>query len=84
MVRINLLYAICSGLTLSIICYSNAIKFTHEGKVGINLYVVPEPSLEKIEECPQKSQADQSTTRENRMKEEKSSLCGPEEQSRRL
>ncbi|KAF8036936.1 hypothetical protein BT93_C2614 [Corymbia citriodora subsp. variegata] len=53
---------------------SNAIKFTHEGKVGINLYVVPEPSLEKIEECPQKSQADQSTTRENRVKEEKSSL----------
>ncbi|KAI6679161.1 hypothetical protein NL676_033042 [Syzygium grande] len=52
---------------------SNAIKFTHEGKVGIILYVVPEPSLEKIEEC-QNSQADQSTTRENRMKEEKSSL----------
>lgn len=36
--------------------------------------MVPEPSLEKIEECNQKSQADQSTTRENRMEEEKSSL----------
>ncbi|CBI23998.3 unnamed protein product, partial [Vitis vinifera] len=23
---------------------SNAVKFTHEGKVGINLYVIPEPS----------------------------------------
>ncbi|XP_065848679.1 histidine kinase 5 [Euphorbia lathyris] len=28
---------------------SNAIKFTHEGKVGINLYVVAEPCLEKAE-----------------------------------
>ncbi|XP_027356714.1 histidine kinase 5 [Abrus precatorius] len=26
---------------------SNAIKFTHEGKVGINLYVVPEPTFAK-------------------------------------
>ncbi|MED6123894.1 hypothetical protein PIB30_053925 [Stylosanthes scabra] len=30
---------------------SNAVKFTHEGKVGINLYVVAEPPFAKTEEC---------------------------------
>ncbi|KAH0969702.1 hypothetical protein GBA52_028298 [Prunus armeniaca] len=38
---------------------SNAIKFTHEGKVGIRLYVVSDPSLEEGERCPQKLNADQ-------------------------
>ncbi|KAE8099906.1 hypothetical protein FH972_017850 [Carpinus fangiana] len=32
---------------------SNAIKFTHEGKVGINLYVVSDPSSVKGEGCHQ-------------------------------
>lgn len=35
--------------------------------------MVPEPSLEKMEESPEKSQVDQSTKLESRMKEEKSS-----------
>ncbi|KAM7274783.1 hypothetical protein ACFE04_016649 [Oxalis oulophora] len=38
---------------------SNAIKFTHEGKVGIKLYVVPEPQFAK-EESYQKQTTDQS------------------------
>ncbi|XP_050216008.1 histidine kinase 5 [Mercurialis annua] len=40
---------------------SNAIKFTHEGKVGINLYVVADPCFEKAEENHHKSSADLST-----------------------
>ncbi|GKV03059.1 hypothetical protein SLEP1_g15425 [Rubroshorea leprosula] len=40
---------------------SNAIKFTHEGKVGIKLYVVPEPPFAK-EASQHSSTADQSTT----------------------
>ncbi|GKV03068.1 hypothetical protein SLEP1_g15436 [Rubroshorea leprosula] len=40
---------------------SNAIKFTHEGKVGIKLYVVPEPPFAK-EASQHSSAADQSTT----------------------
>ncbi|KAF2302820.1 hypothetical protein GH714_008563 [Hevea brasiliensis] len=48
---------------------SNAIKFTHEGKVGINLYVVPDPCFGKAEGNHQKSSAVQSTT--NASKEEK-------------
>ncbi|KAJ0031590.1 hypothetical protein Pint_12586 [Pistacia integerrima] len=40
---------------------SNAIKFTPEGKVGIKLYVVPEPPFAK-EGSYQKSKAYQSTT----------------------
>lgn len=39
---------------------SNAIKFTHEGKVGINLYVVPEPST-ITKQRSQKTSQDQST-----------------------
>ncbi|GLT47975.1 hypothetical protein SLA2020_216220 [Shorea laevis] len=38
----------------------NAIKFTHEGKVGIKLYVVPEPPFAK-EASQHSSTADQST-----------------------
>ncbi|BFG18024.1 hypothetical protein CerSpe_042990 [Prunus speciosa] len=49
---------------------SNAIKFTHEGKVGIRLYVVSDPSLEEGEICPQKLNADQSTVSENGLKED--------------
>ncbi|KAJ8758634.1 hypothetical protein K2173_000355 [Erythroxylum novogranatense] len=37
---------------------SNAVKFTHEGKVGINLFVVPEPptNVQKNEQCALTSQ----------------------------
>ncbi|XP_028799043.1 histidine kinase 5 [Neltuma alba] len=44
---------------------SNAVKFTHEGKVGINLYVVPEPSFSKAEASLQKTSIDQSSIRGN-------------------
>lgn len=50
---------------------SNAVKFTHQGKVGINLYVVPEPQFAKEEECHQKVTEDQSTISANGLKEEK-------------
>ncbi|KAK7321555.1 hypothetical protein VNO77_32319 [Canavalia gladiata] len=50
---------------------SNAVKFTHEGKVGINLYVVPEPPFAKTEEDHQKMITDQSTISSNGVKEEK-------------
>ncbi|XP_038899360.1 histidine kinase 5 [Benincasa hispida] len=40
---------------------SNAIKFTHQGKVGINLYVLPYPPIGTGEECHKKSTADNST-----------------------
>ncbi|KAL7190911.1 hypothetical protein ACSBR2_023060 [Camellia fascicularis] len=43
----------------------NAIKFTHEGKVGINLYVVPAPSLVMEEGSNQKITADRSTVSVN-------------------
>ncbi|XP_057766788.1 histidine kinase 5-like [Salvia miltiorrhiza] len=43
---------------------SNAIKFTHEGKVGINLYVVPEPS-NVAEQGSEKNSRDQSTASAN-------------------
>ncbi|KAK7383416.1 hypothetical protein VNO78_29095 [Psophocarpus tetragonolobus] len=46
---------------------SNAVKFTHKGKVGINLYVVPEPPSAKAE-GHQKIITEQST---NGVKEEK-------------
>ncbi|PQP99226.1 histidine kinase 5 [Prunus yedoensis var. nudiflora] len=49
---------------------SNAIKFTPEGKVGIRLYVVSDPSLDEGERCPQKLNADQSTVSENGLKED--------------
>ncbi|CAL5392471.1 unnamed protein product [Camellia sinensis] len=40
---------------------SNAIKFTHEGKVGMKLYVVPAPSSSMEEGSNQKITADRST-----------------------
>ncbi|XP_047940040.1 histidine kinase 5-like [Salvia hispanica] len=43
---------------------SNAIKFTHEGKVGINLYVVPEPS-DVNKQGSEKKSRDQSTLSAN-------------------
>ncbi|KAM6559404.1 hypothetical protein CsatA_028643 [Cannabis sativa] len=44
---------------------SNAVKFTHEGKVGIKLYVVPTPSWGREEGC------NEITCLENGVKEEK-------------
>ncbi|XP_061374986.1 histidine kinase 5-like [Gastrolobium bilobum] len=49
---------------------SNAIKFTHEGKVGINLYVVPESTFAKAEGV-QKMTPNHSTISVNGVKEEK-------------
>lgn len=43
---------------------SNAIKFTHEGKVGINLYVVPEPS-NVPEQGSERNSGDESTASAN-------------------
>ncbi|KAJ6758726.1 HISTIDINE KINASE CYTOKININ RECEPTOR [Salix koriyanagi] len=51
---------------------TNAIKFTHEGKVGINLYVVPDPCNGNAEGNHKKSSGDQSTT--NELKEDKPKL----------
>ncbi|XP_062098016.1 histidine kinase 5 [Humulus lupulus] len=50
---------------------SNAVKFTHEGKVGIKLYVVPTPSWGREEGCNEQFNAEQSTSPENGVKEEK-------------
>ncbi|XP_054797681.1 histidine kinase 5-like [Prosopis cineraria] len=50
---------------------SNAIKFTHEGKVGINLYVVAEPSFGKSEGGLQKTSEDNSNASVNVLTEEK-------------
>lgn len=47
------------------------MKFTHEGKVGINLYVIPEPSSGKGERCPQVFANDQSTVSANIPQEQK-------------
>ncbi|KAL2472325.1 Histidine kinase 5 [Abeliophyllum distichum] len=55
---------------------SNAIKFTHEGKVGIKLYVVPEPPSAIKQESDQKISSDQSKVLANIKKEEKCvSMC---------
>lgn len=55
---------------VSFLC-SNAIKFTHEGKVGIKLYVVSEPHFGK-EGSHQKRSIEQSSS--NNVKEEKHTL----------
>ncbi|XP_042515964.1 histidine kinase 5-like [Macadamia integrifolia] len=52
---------------------SNAIKFTHEGRVGINLYVVPDRCPGHGEGNQQKLIADQPAVSENRLKEEDTS-----------
>ncbi|CAM8916450.1 unnamed protein product [Rhodiola kirilowii] len=46
---------------------SNAVKFTHEGKVCVRLSVVPEPMCSKSEECHKKSEPDHSTNASNRL-----------------
>lgn len=53
---------------VSTIC-SNAVKFTHEGKVGIKLYVLPTLPWGKEDGCNQKLDAEQSTSQENGVKE---------------
>lgn len=58
------------SFSLHLLFCSNAVKFTHQGKVGINLYVVPEPPFAKVE-GHQKMTADQSTISANGVKEEK-------------
>ncbi|CAN6682500.1 unnamed protein product [Malus baccata var. baccata] len=50
---------------------SNAIKFTHEGKVGIKLYVVSDPSFEEDEGCSQNPNTVQSTVSEKGPEAEK-------------
>jgi len=59
----------------SVMCFSNAVKFTHEGKVGINLYVVSEPPFAKAE-GHQKMTIEQSTNSAQGVKEEKNCLVG--------
>ncbi|KAL8536842.1 hypothetical protein ACS0TY_012136 [Phlomoides rotata] len=44
---------------------SNAIKFTHEGKVGINLYVVPEPTSDVMKQDSLRVSSDESSDSEN-------------------
>ncbi|KAI4321908.1 hypothetical protein MLD38_035235 [Melastoma candidum] len=53
---------------------SNAIKFTHEGKVGINLYVVPEPVMENDDECRQNPNGILSNNAENKPEENHTSV----------
>ncbi|KAJ6697693.1 HISTIDINE KINASE CYTOKININ RECEPTOR [Salix purpurea] len=60
---------------------SNAIKFTHEGKVGINLYVVSDPCHGKTKGKHQKPSADQSTT--NELKEGKPALSSQSSSDRK-
>ncbi|KAI9106864.1 hypothetical protein K1719_022392 [Acacia pycnantha] len=50
---------------------SNAIKFTHEGKVGINLYVVAQPNFGQSEEGLQKISGDKSNVSVSGLSEEK-------------
>lgn len=53
---------------------SNAIKFTHQGKVGIKLYVVPEPrNLSKQKSW--KVSADQSAGSANTRKDSGEVIC---------
>ncbi|KAJ6745282.1 HISTIDINE KINASE CYTOKININ RECEPTOR [Salix koriyanagi] len=60
---------------------SNAIKFTHEGKVGINLYVVSDPCHGKTKGKHQKPSADQSST--NELKEGKPALSSQSSSDRK-
>lgn len=47
------------------------MKFTHEGKVGINLYVITEPCSGNGEGCPQLFSDDKSTVSANTPTEQK-------------
>lgn len=60
---------------------SNAIKFTHEGKVEINLYVVTEPSKSKGDEHDSQEEQLLNGQGQNRaqMNEEKETRANPEE-----
>ncbi|OWM86856.1 hypothetical protein CDL15_Pgr015892 [Punica granatum] len=54
---------------------SNAIKFTHEGKVGIKLYVIPEPSFASREGGHHaRTNPEQSTALENTTSKEEKNL----------
>lgn len=66
------LFVWTSYLLISVLC-SNAIKFTHEGKVGIKLYVVTEPYSGRGVGNHQKLNADESAVSTNGLKEENSS-----------
>ncbi|CAI9784764.1 unnamed protein product [Fraxinus pennsylvanica] len=58
---------------------SNAIKFTHEGKVGIKLYVIPEPH-DAVKQIPdQNISSDQSSVSVNTKKEDECSTIGVQE-----
>ncbi|KAL4182071.1 hypothetical protein AMTRI_Chr12g274160 [Amborella trichopoda] len=49
---------------------SNAVKFTHEGKVGVNLYVIPEPDCGHSGRCTQTvSDAQSSDSRKARVED---------------
>lgn len=62
---------------------SNAIKFTHEGKVGIKLYVVPEPrNLSKQKSW--KASADQSAHSANTRKDLGEVICDNSEVKKML
>ncbi|KAJ4958124.1 hypothetical protein NE237_025235 [Protea cynaroides] len=63
---------------------SNAIKFTHEGKVRINLYVIPDPCSGREEGNQQKLIADQSVVSANKPKEEDPSLPYPSSPSKSI
>ncbi|CAA3018281.1 histidine kinase 5 [Olea europaea subsp. europaea] len=58
---------------------SNAIKFTHEGKVGIKLYVIPEPHDAIKQVTDQNISSDQSPVSVNTNKEDKCITIGVHE-----
>lgn len=60
-----------ANLTFLLLICSNAIKFTHEGKVGIKLYVISNPSWAQEKESQQNLNLNQSTVSQNGAKEEK-------------
>lgn len=64
-------YQLCLNLDKMFSLTSNAIKFTHEGKVGIKLYVVAEQHLETKQNCHEKISLDQSKVSESTQKEDK-------------
>lgn len=53
---------------------SNAIKFTHEGKVGINLYVVPEPSNVMKQDSQSSEDLSMSQSKDDKKGEDSSEL----------
>lgn len=53
-----LMYVLVPLNSIVYMLYSNAIKFTHEGKVGVKLYVIPEPSWVKEDGVQQNSKTE--------------------------